>query len=274
MSRIELTTPTCWLRALSEESARWWVNERWIGTSARHDGWTATGRRTDEHWWLLVLEGRCTVRVGGRRLVAEPGQMLWVVPRATYDVAWSPTLRFAEVYVGVRRGRSLLTPLARSVVVNETGETVRSMQDLADEVQGGGAFSRERRHALLVALAGSILRLHATGDEPVVGLSRARRAAMRAYVNQRLGEPITPTALARALGLSPAYFSRVFRATYGVSPRVWLTRHRLEQAAGLLARSDLSVGEVAARVGYAGPAQFSRQFKRVLGVAPSEHRRR
>lgn len=272
MSDIELTTPKLWLRSLSSGSAKWWVNEQWIGTRARHDGWTATGRWTEEHWWLLVLEGRCTMRIAGRRLVASPGQVLWVVPRATYDIAWSPTLRLAEVYVGLRLGRKLITPLTRSRVLNDAGEIKTSMDELAEEVHGGGPFSSERRHGLLVALAAAILRLHAAGAEPVLGLSRARRAALRAYVRERLGGPITPAELAEVSELSPAYFSRVFRATFGVSPRAWLTRQRLEEAAELLARSDLSVGEVATRVGYAGPSQFSRQFKRVLGVAPSERR--
>ena len=51
-----------------------------------------------------------------------------------------------------------------------------------------------------------------------------------------------------------------------------LTEIRMRRAAELLARTPLTVREVAAAVGYRQPAQFAKAFARVHGVAPSQHR--
>jgi len=76
-----------------------------------------------------------------------------------------------------------------------------------------------------------------------------------------------PAELARALGLSPTWFARLFRRTYGCAPRAWLVRQRIGHAAERL-QSAASIGAVASEFGYADLFLFSRQFRAVLGSSP------
>lgn len=59
-----------------------------------------------------------------------------------------------------------------------------------------------------------------------------------------------------------------------MSFRSYLRRTRLRHALELLAATDISIGEVAVRVGYREASQFTKAFKRTYGVTPSEARAR
>ncbi len=64
-----------------------------------------------------------------------------------------------------------------------------------------------------------------------------------------------------------------FRRAYGLTPAELLRRHRLEQAKHLLLESELTIGAIAERLGYARSHEFSRTFHRATGSAPGTFRR-
>lgn len=80
--------------------------------------------------------------------------------------------------------------------------------------------------------------------------------------------------LSRQLGLDRSYFGAIFHQLTGLAPQQYLLRLRMEKATGLLVRSQLPVSSVARSVGYEDPLLFSRMFRRVHGLSPSEYRRR
>jgi AraC family transcriptional regulator, regulatory protein of adaptative response / methylphosphotriester-DNA alkyltransferase methyltransferase len=80
--------------------------------------------------------------------------------------------------------------------------------------------------------------------------------------------PITIEEIARRVATSPRQLQRVFDEVGGLGFRAYLRRIRLSHAAALLAETDLTVTEVARRVGYS-VSQFSKAFRRAYGVSPS-----
>ena len=79
--------------------------------------------------------------------------------------------------------------------------------------------------------------------------------------------------LARRSGLSRTRLVEQFSAQLGMAPMTYLTRWRMQMAASLLANGQLSIARVAAQVGYASQAAFSRAFSRCLGVPPAMWRK-
>ncbi len=75
--------------------------------------------------------------------------------------------------------------------------------------------------------------------------------------------------LARQVGLNELKLKQGFRSLYGTSVFGYLRAHRMETARRLLAQRELSVTEVALRVGYANPSKFAAAFRRHFGVVPS-----
>jgi AraC-like DNA-binding protein len=79
--------------------------------------------------------------------------------------------------------------------------------------------------------------------------------------------------LARQAGMSRTSFALRFRELMGESPARYVTRCRLDRAAGLLRADDAPLAEVAERVGYDSEIGFGRAFKRFTGTSPAAYRR-
>jgi AraC family L-rhamnose operon transcriptional activator RhaR len=74
--------------------------------------------------------------------------------------------------------------------------------------------------------------------------------------------------------LDPSYLVRLFRAATGLPPMAYLARCRAERAAGLLLKTDRSIADIGADVGWSEPYYFARRFKSHFGMSASEYRHR
>jgi AraC-like DNA-binding protein len=98
-------------------------------------------------------------------------------------------------------------------------------------------------------------------------LLRARDAMDRAYA-----EPLDVRAVAAVAHISPAHFSRCFRAVFGESPHRYLQRRRVERSMFLLRETDRTVTDICFDVGFSSPGTFTRTFREVVGQTPSAYR--
>jgi AraC family transcriptional activator FtrA len=89
-----------------------------------------------------------------------------------------------------------------------------------------------------------------------------------------LGEPLTVEAMADHALMSPRTFARHFRSATGATPHDWLTSRRVHHAQRLLESTDLPVERVAEASGLGTAANLRQHFQRLVGVAPSDYRRR
>jgi AraC-like DNA-binding protein len=96
-----------------------------------------------------------------------------------------------------------------------------------------------------------------------------RRA--RDLIDRRFAEPLDVPAIAGAVHLSAAHFSRRFRAVYGESPYQYLMTRRIERACALL-RGGASVTEACMAVGCSSLGSFSSRFTAVVGRTPTAYR--
>lgn len=108
---------------------------------------------------------------------------------------------------------------------------------------------------------------HRADSDPVVG------PALR-LLHGDPSHPWTVAALAQRAGASRATLARRFTELVGVPPMTYLTGHRIDLAADLLAESDATIETVARRVGYGSAFALSSAFKRARGISPQHHRNR
>src|SRR5437763_8671342 len=85
-------------------------------------------------------------------------------------------------------------------------------------------------------------------------------------------KPLDVPAMARTALMSPAHFSRQFRAAYGETPYSYLMTRRIERAKALLRRGDMSVTDVCFAVGCTSLGSFSARFTELVGETPSAYR--
>jgi AraC-like DNA-binding protein len=103
-------------------------------------------------------------------------------------------------------------------------------------------------------------------------LADARLGAALRAMHGDMARPWTVDTLASAAMLSRSAFAMRFRERVGQAPLEYLTRWRMVKAGHLLRKDGLSLGQVAAQVGYASEAAFSKAFKREMGAAPGAWR--
>ncbi len=107
--------------------------------------------------------------------------------------------------------------------------------------------------------------------EEIAELVHLRRA--RDLIDRNYADPLDVPAIACAALMSPAHFSRRFRAAYGETPYTYLMTRRIERAKALL-RQGVSVSEACVTVGCTSLGSFSSRFTEIVGVPPSQYRER
>lgn len=92
------------------------------------------------------------------------------------------------------------------------------------------------------------------------------------YMKENLAKTLTREQLARACGFSASHLNALFQQTTGHAPIAYFLRMKLHAASKELYFSRRTVKEVAASYGWDDPYYFSRLFKHVMGVSPTEYR--
>jgi AraC family transcriptional regulator of arabinose operon len=147
------------------------------------------------------------------------------------------------------------------------------------------AFEESYRHSLHGFSDGSLLGL-STGLGRVIALLNiySRPRSLRSYrTEDRILEAIRrmqaePTRewllddLASGAGVSAPYFCEAFRKQTGTPPKQFLIQQRLQMACALMHESDLTISQIADRVGYEDPYYFSRLFQKKMGMSPRCYR--
>jgi AraC-like DNA-binding protein len=107
--------------------------------------------------------------------------------------------------------------------------------------------------------------------EEIAELAHLRRA--RDLVDRNYAESLDVPSMARSALMSPAHFSRKFRAAYGETPYSYLMTRRIERAKALL-REGASVTDACVAVGCTSLGSFSSRFSEIVGVTPTQYRER
>ena len=94
------------------------------------------------------------------------------------------------------------------------------------------------------------------------------------YIRINYKSRITVTALAVFCHCSDSYLSRISKRRTGVNINVYVNKVRMEFAKSPLCLSDESIAEIAASVGFGDPNYFSRVFTQIIGIPPTEFRKR
>jgi len=120
----------------------------------------------------------------------------------------------------------------------------------------------------LSALFAKMLRKIAMNDSFVPDLWEE----LRAYIDENPGGELTLSALAKKCFYHPAYFSRVFKQRFGISPSEYVRQKRMEYAMRLLQETELPVDEIIPRAGYNDRSAFYHAFSRAASMTPAEFR--
>lgn len=93
------------------------------------------------------------------------------------------------------------------------------------------------------------------------------------YIHKNYQNPLTVQEIADYLSLNRSYLTELFLKTVQLSPQQFLTRYRITKSEELLQSSSLSIQNIAYSCGYSSSFSFSKAFRKVNGLSPSEYRK-
>jgi AraC-like DNA-binding protein len=266
------------------EAGRWWNFRNVISPFSR--------------LWL-VLGGQAVVRHHGCKFMLRPGQLHLVPPFTVHDCSCSRQLDhyhlhfIARLPTGIdlfslldcehqiKSGTGALALLQRLEAIyperklpcfDPSREEYKHFPALTESAapadEALNAF--EARGALSLLLSRFLK--SARHQEGVHARVTQQFLAVQEFIHANMRQKIALADLAGVVELHPTYFSDQFKQVVGVRPLDYLMRRRIERAQYLLLTSHASVKEIAAAVGIADAAYFSRVFTRLCRVSPSAYR--
>lgn len=236
----------------------------------------------DHHGLAWVIEGGGTSTFDTRAVDTRPGTVMLMRPGMKLRHDWGRARSFQSFIVfdfdGVEAPWPApdTWPLARNLededVLFSVWRFVLASWQASPPVPG--------RDALVVAAVELILRMMITGATGAGALTAVALpkpvedalAFIQDHVSRRPANPLRLAVIARRVHVSEQHLCRLFKRSIGESPLHCAQLLRLEQAGSLLDRTELSVAEIAERLGYSSQFHFSRSFKQGYGLSPTAYR--
>ena len=231
-------------------------------------------------WAQLAVSATGVVRltVAHGTYIVPPSRALWIPPGVEHAVTVLATADLLTLYLHQPRGRCGPQVAAAQQAawqhcrVLEVSDLLRALAlELDATADGAGpplSADALRREGRLCALVLDELRRAL----PVpLGVDLPADKRLRALCEAVLAEPGRHTTLegwARDCGASPRTVARLFRSELGTSFVQWRQQVLLARAVALAARK-MSMGAIAAELGYASPSAFSAMVRRSVGATPS-----
>jgi len=212
-----------------------------------------------------------------RAIYVPPGVPMWTTGVADHrfshldlHIHRDRLLKFLSPSLGTSAARSAL---ARPVEIQNLGAVEALAGLLVDEV------TTPSKHAvfaesLVGSIASGLLDIPAEDEEDwKYKLSNAQMNKLVSRSATEGGLKLTVAEMAATVGLSESWFNTVFKNSTGQTPLQWQLAKRVELAQQIMLESEITVTDVAARLGFTDQAHLTRTFRHVVGDTPAAWRR-
>lgn len=251
----------------------------------------------------FVLSGTLSLGVNGEAMALDQGDFVVIPPGCIHSAAALETVGLSIFVFHFLLQEGSTEPLVESAghPVKFTRETrvAQHIEPIVRAIKEQGLTQANASRADRLRLQGSVLAVlaevsqwaasHRRASGSIDG-GRVKRRQLAAEIARLIDSVVSCNTLfygrdaeghasghlddiLKQVGCSASHSLRVFKETYGMSPRQYLTQVQIKHAQILLRQDDLSIEQVAVLMGYQEPANFSRQFKKCTGLSPNQYRR-
>lgn len=256
------------------------------GVVSYRPGETLGPRVLADYELVLIIEGNVTYQVASQSYAAPPGSVILARPGFREMYRWDPKgpTRHAFFHFAIDRPAEDWPEPADWPIVRTQPEQVlpalfRHVLERIGRHTDWPACSPGRSDAAIVEALVTIFLEEPLAETASMGGNRPVAVSrvinfMRCVIDEDPRQPLDLARLASVAGLSEKHLCRLFQRTLGYSPMHTFRLLCLQLSLALLARSNLSIKQIAHRCGFDDPGYFSRCFAAVFGRAPREVRRR
>ena len=270
----------------TESKVKFYVfqDERFVDLNLYQFGWERCrsmyqfGPAIRNHFLFhYIISGKGKLETSGQTFYLSAGQGFLLCPGqiSTYYADEQDPWEYTWVEFGGMRARECMTLAGLSE--NQPIYTPRAGENSVKKYMLALVDNHEKAPIRQIGLGMILLdELVQTSRAKVeVGNKRLRdfyiKEAM-SYIDFNYSRDVSVEEIADACGLNRSYFGKLFKETMGQSPQQYLIQYRMTKAAELLKATRISIAEVGRSVGYENQLHFSRAFKNVFSISPSQYR--
>lgn len=224
-----------------------------------------------EHGNLLILLDKCDYEVEKQdksailvkfELRAELAEKFFPGDLSSFNAKEQKVLR--QIRTALKTDRSI------KLNCSSMSQTSQVMRQIIDEYLKQNLFTRNLIMAEIAIMLISAIR-NQEFEQVTAAQHRFAQSALDEYIDRNFSN-ITLNEAAKHFGLNPNYFSSLVKQKTGKSFVEHVDERRMQEARNLLARPDISVKEVIARVGYSGKSFFYKKFNEYYHETPVQMR--
>jgi AraC family transcriptional regulator len=145
---------------------------------------------------------------------------------------------------------------------------------LRTEISSGGLASQLLVDSLSTTLAIHLLRNYCVTQPRLSsyadGLPQSTLKRVTDFIHAHLDRDLELVNLSAIAQISPYHFLRLFKKSMGTTPHQYILQCRVKKAKYLLKYSELSITEIASRVGFCDQSHLNRYFKQIVGLTPKQ----
>lgn len=243
------------------------------------ESWGSTNVSCAFHKLYFPQEGSAFITAGGVRHTLKKGQIMLIPKgvRHSFCHTWEKKLtKYWLHFTALSDGKDLFENYREITVWDFTEEgDFRKAEEIFGSIfepQGEGDMARALGcQAALFSLFAMIFEKEKTQEK--IAFTEARPAALTDYIESHLSETIKVEELAGIVYMHPTAFIRYFKGQFGMPPLKFIKCLRLERAKHYLESTDMTLSEIAGRVGFSDVSHFCREFKLTYGLTPGQARR-
>lgn len=224
-----------------------------------------------------VARGEGQLTLGRRSHELKPGVIFALGPGVRQRITSNPQMPLVKYFADFAGTESAQWIQRAGLAPGKVSQVFppNEIQPLFDELirsgQRGTRHTAELCRQLLECLGVKLLEARAPLKEAESAAFVTYQAG-RQYVQENFRRLRTLEQVAQECHVDTAYLCRLFRRYDFQSPYLFLTRLKMNEAAGQLQQPGALVKNVAADLGFANPFHFSRVFKSVFGISPDQFR--
>ena len=237
---------------------------------------TATGSEDDVHvhthndaHFVIVLSGLYISTARGAPEFARAPALIFNPPGTTHRDRF---VRGIGMFVTISLGSETFRGLRDELQLASYATQLRSTNGLTSAFRIAREVRESRDAVVMESMAWELLTATAIPDV-VADFPSWARHAYEAIMDRATETRLGVGEVAAEIGVHPVHLARVFRAAWGCSPGELLRWRRVDRAADMLRRSDISCAQIAARAGFVDQSHMTRAFRATYGLAPGVYRR-
>ena len=234
----------------------------------------ASGRTLNEYQMIYITRGSGMFETSGRALAVQPGSILIVFPgvrhhyKPDFAVGWTEYwVGFRGSYVDTLRNEGFISPDRPQYAIGLQNSVLTTFTQIFEEVQTQKPLYQPKVCAYILTLIAEVLSFDRQQSQHSHFEQLVERAKF--VMAENIYGDINLNHIADILSVSTSHLNEVFKSYTSMTPYQYYIHIKILRAKELLDRGELSIKEVAFRLGFKDPYYFSRLFKSKTGISPS-----